>query len=78
MIPKSGNRFLEKVMLKQESGGLPVRATSRQILPKAIASGLRCPSPLPSPREELGEGIASVAAKPLLPVFYGEKMPAGR
>jgi hypothetical protein len=39
---------------------------------------LRCPSPLPSPVKNGERGIAGVAAKPLLPVLHGEKMPAGR
>ncbi|AZO29174.1 hypothetical protein EJ071_18520 [Mesorhizobium sp. M1B.F.Ca.ET.045.04.1.1] len=33
-----------------------------------VSPGLCRPSPLPSPREERGEGVAGVAASSLLPV----------
>ncbi|TIL92034.1 MAG: hypothetical protein E5Y65_10545 [Mesorhizobium sp.] len=39
----------------------------------AIALGWRCPSTLPSPREGRGEGVANVAASPLLPVTIREE-----
>ncbi|WP_292520848.1 ACT domain-containing protein [Mesorhizobium sp.] len=72
-----GSRKLSVISAMTLSVVLPYPNGARWQSLQTNCRSWRRPSPLPSPREKRGEGIAGVAAKPLLPSLYGEKVPAG-